>query len=276
MSKQATFGRVTSRPPIDREALQATAGASWTRIDVVDSTASTNLDLLADDDAPDRCVLVAEMQTAGRGRLDRTWTSPRGAGLTFSVLLRPAVPAATWGWLPLLAGVALHDAISAYVPVRLKWPNDLLDADGGKLAGILAQTAGAAVVIGIGLNVTTRRDELPVPTASSLALLNSDRRSDQNSDQRSDLDRTALLGEILTRIAARYESWSAAGGDAEAAGTVQAYRVACATIGSDVEVQTPGGELRGRAVAVDAGGRLVLKTGDQTHTVAAGDVTHVR
>ena len=264
MTKEATFGRVTSRPPIDREALHATVGASWARLEVVESTTSTNADLLGDAAAPDRSVLVAEVQTAGRGRLDRAWQSPARAGLTFSVLLRPAVPAATWGWLPLLAGVALHDAVGGHVPSSLKWPNDLLDAVGGKLAGILAQSTGDAVVVGIGLNVTTERDELPVPTASSLVLAGAA------------VDRTALLGEILARLAARYGEWSAAGGDAESSGIAAAYRAACSTIGADVEVQTPAGPLAGRALDVDSGGRLVLDVDGQRHTVAAGDVTHVR
>jgi BirA family biotin operon repressor/biotin-[acetyl-CoA-carboxylase] ligase len=255
---------VLSRPPIDREALHATVGSTWARVDVVESTESTNADLLADVQAPDRAVLVAEVQTAGRGRLDRTWQSPPGAGLTFSVLLRPAVPAAAWGWLPLLAGVAVHKAVAAHVACSVKWPNDLLDADGGKLAGILAQTAGDAVVVGIGVNVTTQRDELPVPTASSLALLGATP------------DRTALLAAILGEFATRYGAWSAAGGDASASGLAESYRAVCSTIGSEIEVQTPGPALRGTAVDVDESGRLVLEVAGERHTVAAGDVTHVR
>jgi BirA family biotin operon repressor/biotin-[acetyl-CoA-carboxylase] ligase len=258
---------VISRPPIDREALQATVERQWARVDVVDSTESTNADLLADARAPDRSVLVAEVQSAGRGRLDRSWSSPARAGLTFSVLLRPELPApaaSSLGWLPLLAGVAVHDALRPLLPVTLKWPNDVLDADGGKLAGILAQASGSAVVIGVGLNVWTQRDELPVPTASSLAL-----RGVQ-------IDRTELLGSILLHLAERYDAWLAAGGDAAVSGIATAYRIACGTLGAAVDVDTPAGHIAGLAVDVDPGGRLVLDTSGGRRTVAAGDVTHVR
>src|SRR5262249_5320177 len=145
----------------------------WARVEVVEEIASTNTDLLAASGAPDRSVLAAEHQTAGRGRFDRSWTSPPRAGLTFSVLLRPAVPAPLWGWLPLLAGLALRGALpaTAHVPTSLKWPNDLLATqDGRKLAGILVQTSGDAVVVGMGVNVDTTADELPDGAATSLAL----------------------------------------------------------------------------------------------------------
>ncbi len=161
------------RRALDLTRLRAALEARWARIEVVDETESTNADLLADPAAPDRAVRVAEHQRAGRGRFDRQWSSPPRAGLTFSVLLRPAVPIQHWGWLPLLAGVALHDAVFAAseIPTALKWPNDLLAAgDERKLAGILAQTSGDAVVVGIGLNVDTTAEELPVPSATSLAL----------------------------------------------------------------------------------------------------------
>src|SRR6476469_6292728 len=161
------------RAPVDTAALKAALGARWPRVEVVVEVDSTNAVLLADDTSPDRTLLAPEHQVAGRGRLDRTWTSHAGAGLTFSVLLRPEAPVDTWGWLPLLAGLAARDALvtATGVDVALKWPNDLLArASEKKLAGILAQTTGPAVVIGIGLNVSTTEDELPVETAGSLAL----------------------------------------------------------------------------------------------------------
>ena len=152
------------REPLDVQALQAALGERWPQIRVVAETGSTNTDLIADSAAPDRSLLAAEDQTAGRGRLERSWVTPPRAGLTFTVLLRPGAPLATWAWLPLLAGVAVHDAVGELTGVgtSLKWPNDLLADDERKLAGILAQTTGDAVAIGIGLNVSLRADEVPV------------------------------------------------------------------------------------------------------------------
>jgi len=257
------------RSAIDVQALRAELGSRWTQIEVVDETESTNTELLHWPDAADRSVLVAEYQRAGRGRLDRTWTSPPRAGLTFSAMLRPSAPMATWGWLPLLAGVALHEAVVAVtgVAASLKWPNDLLcGRSERKLAGILAQTSGDAVVIGIGLNVSTTADELPVETATSLAQCGA-----------TSLDRTRLLVAALSRLDARAAQWSDVGGDAEACGLGAAYRSACSTIGREVAVTTTAGaRLLGRAVAVDADGHLQLAVDGAVSAVAAGDVEHLR
>jgi BirA family biotin operon repressor/biotin-[acetyl-CoA-carboxylase] ligase len=256
------------RRALDLIRLRAALSARWARVDVVAETDSTNADLLADTAAPDRSVLAAEHQRAGRGRFDRGWASPPRAGLTFSALLRPGVPIQRWGWLPLLAGVALHDAVGEVtgLPVSVKWPNDLLAADGRKLAGVLAQTSGDAVVIGIGLNVDTTAAELPVETATSLALAGADQ-----------LDRTELLVAILSRLDARYAQWADFGGDAEACGLAAAYRAACATLGLQVRVAlADGGQLTGVAVEVDEIGRLLVRTDAGQQAVGAGDVEHVR
>lgn len=242
---------------------------SWSRVTVVAETGSTNADLLAAAERlPDRSVLVAERQTAGRGRLDRTWTATPGRTLTFSVLVHPAVPVAGWGWLPLLAGVALHEAVAEPgVEVGLKWPNDLLSVrDGRKLAGILAQATGEAAVIGIGLNVSQTAPELPVPTATSLALCGAE-----------DVDRAGLLVAILGRLDAWLRAWAEVGGDAAECGLAAAYRGACATIGRSVSVSVTGaGPVVGTAVDVDATGRLLVDTGSTVVALAAGDVAHVR
>jgi BirA family biotin operon repressor/biotin-[acetyl-CoA-carboxylase] ligase len=256
------------RDALDLDQLRAAAGSRWVRIEVVDETESTNADLLADSAAPDRSVLVAEHQVAGRGRFDRVWTSPPRAGLTFSMLLRPAVPMPHWGWLPLLAGVALHEAVDEVTGLRtaLKWPNDLLAPDGRKLAGILAQTSGEAVVLGIGLNVDATDTELPVGTATSLA----------GAGGR-DLDRTALLAAILNRLDARRTEWVNSGGDAVASGLRAAYERSCATLGRAVRVGLgTAGSIAGEAIAIDGTGRLVLRTPAGERTVGAGDVEHVR
>ena len=154
------------RKPLDAAGLRRAAVAPdglWREIEVVPSTGSTNADLLARAlrGEPEGVVLAAEEQTAGRGRMGRSWTSPRYAALTFSLLIRPDVPPARRGWLPLLTGVAVAAAVTTVtgVPAKLKWPNDVLAGE-AKLAGILAEAAGDAIVVGIGLNVSTEPAEL--------------------------------------------------------------------------------------------------------------------
>lgn len=256
------------RPPIEPDRLRAALGPAWSRIQVVAETASTNADLLADGAAPERSLLVAEHQVNGRGRLDRTWTSPPRAGLTFSVRLRPNVPTSSWGWLPLLAGIALREAVvdQTGLAVTLKWPNDLLAPDGRKLAGILAQTTGVAAVVGIGLNVDTAADELPVETATSLRLSGA-----------SGLDRTALLAAVLDRLDGWLAAWTGSGGDPLASGLLRAYEDACSTLGQEVRVSLgDGSTVVGVAVDVDVSGRLVVRTATGERAVGAGDVDHLR
>ncbi|MCL2782281.1 MAG: biotin--[acetyl-CoA-carboxylase] ligase, partial [Actinomycetia bacterium] len=231
---------------------------------------STNADLVAAAGATAAgTVLFAERQRAARGRLERGWVSPARAGLTFSALLRPRAPRTTWGWLTLLAGVATRDAVAAMtgLPAALKWPNDLLiGSDGRKAAGILAQVAGDAVVVGIGVNVTTTAAELALPGATSLAGAGAER-----------VDRTELAIRLLAALGERYRAWEAARGDAVAAGLAGAYRAHCATIGAPVRVvATVGGELVGLAIGVDDSGQLLVRADGRTRAIAAGDVYHVR
>lgn len=239
---------------------------------MLEEAASTNA-LLAErarDGEHEGAVLVAEHQTRGRGRLDRGWLTPARAALTFSVLLRPeGVPAARWPWLPLLAGVAATDAVRRCtgVPGMLKWPNDVLVGD-RKLAGILLERidtpAAPAVVLGLGLNVSTTRAELPVPHATSLLLEGAGR-----------LDRGTLLAALLAELRAGYLDWLGEKGD-PAGGLRTAYLSRCETVGRDVRVDVPDGrQIRGQAVGVDADGRLLVATDFGEVALGAGDVVHV-
>jgi BirA family biotin operon repressor/biotin-[acetyl-CoA-carboxylase] ligase len=261
----------------DRPALDATllspelVGASnlWRSLEVVDRIGSTNAALVAAaaEDAPEGTVLVAEHQDAGRGRLDRVWTSPPRAGLTVSLLVRPDVPAARRAWLSLLTGVALAEAVSEVAGVRasLKWPNDLLAPGGAKLAGILAETSGRAVVVGAGLNVSTRAEELP-ETGTSLALVAG-----------TPVDRAAVLLAYLRAFERRYLRWVGVLGDPVSSGLAQDYLAWCSTVGTTVTVTMPDGSaLHGVAEAVDWDGRLVVRTRGGVVELASGDVRHVR
>lgn len=249
-----------------RELLLAPHGA-YAALEVVGSTGSTNTDLAAAarQGAADRTVLVAEHQTAGRGRGSRAWSQPPGVGLSFSVLLRPGgVPAARLGWVPLLAGVALATAVraTAGVEAKLKWPNDLL-VNGRKCAGILAEAHNGALVVGIGLNVTQRPDELPAGVeATSLAM-----------EGATCLARVALLVAVLQALDQHERRWRSHSGDPQASGLYAAYTESCATIGERVEVSLPAGTtIAGIASGIDADGRLLVAG----TAVSAGDVIHVR
>ncbi|TDU06253.1 BirA family biotin operon repressor/biotin-[acetyl-CoA-carboxylase] ligase [Streptomyces sp. 846.5] len=277
-SRRASPWSDLDRPPLRGAALERAVlrpGGLWTSLRVVAETGSTNSDLAAEAarGAAAGAVLVAEEQTAGRGRLERRWSAPARSGVFLSMLLRPdGVSKQRWGWLPLLVGVAAASAVSqvAGVEVRLKWPNDLLVDVGGeerKLGGILAELAGDAVVVGIGLNVSLREDELPVPGAGSLVLAGA-----------TVTDRETLLRALLRTFDELYADWAGAAGDPEASGLRAAYAAQCATLGRSVRVELPGGrELLGEAVAVDGDGRLVVRDGaGEEHAVGAGDVLHVR
>jgi BirA family biotin operon repressor/biotin-[acetyl-CoA-carboxylase] ligase len=267
------------RAGLDPAALRAAVirpGGLWRSVEVTPVTGSTNADLLARaaGGEPEGAVLVAEQQNAGRGRLSRAWVSPPRAALTFSVLLRPTlVPRARLGWLPLLAGVAVATAVRdvAEVDAQLKWPNDVL-AGPGKLAGILAEAAGDAVVVGIGVNVSTESAEFPPPgpgalPATSLLM--------QGSPS---LDRERLLAGILAGLERSYLTWSQFLGDPERSGLRAEYTRLCATLGRRVRFELPGGRaLDGLAAGVDADGRLLVSVPPEADLpVAAGDIVHLR
>ena len=253
----------------------------WREVRAVAETGSSNADLLAaaGAGAAEGTVLVAEAQTAGRGRLGRRWASPPRAGLTFSVLLRPdGVPGALLGWLPLLAGVAAAASVRAVTAVdaTLKWPNDVLVGE-RKLGGILAERTGTAVVVGIGINVWQAQADLPADAAvTSLALAAGV--TGQAGAGGPGL-RERLLASLLDELGRRYESWrgQASPGDADACGLRQEYVRRCATLGREVTVTMPGTEpVTGTATGVDQAGRLEVRTAGGLVAVTAGDVVHVR
>ena len=266
------------------------AAAVSPRLQVVDSVDSTNAKLLRDaaadpDGHPHLAVVVTDDQRAGRGRLDRVWAAPAGTALAISVLLRvAAVEVADRGWIPLVAGSAMRQAIAAQLPgraVTLKWPNDVLvgEKDGGparKISGILAEVLPSdpmAVVVGAGVNTTMETVDLPVPTATSFA------------DQGVDVDEDRLLADYLEALRDGIAAL-AVGGHAAVADEIAEH---CSTLGEEVSVSLPvpaseagepGGDvdatLRGVAVRLDASGRLVVESAGVETVVNAGDVVHVR
>lgn len=257
------------RPTLDSAVLRdaiACGHLPWRRLDVVTETTSTNADLLArahGGEDIDGAVLIAEHQTAGRGRNGRTWSDAPRSQLSLSVGVSAAgVPVEAWGWLPLATGLAVVDAVVAVTGVRagLKWPNDVLAGD-GKLAGILAEVAAPAIVVGIGLNVTLRADEVGESLARSLTDLGVDKP-----------DRTAVAVALLHSLGERVVSWRA--GDRR---LMADYRAASTTVGRQVRAELPGGRaVVGLARSVDDQGRLCIEANGGIVAVSAGDVSHLR
>ncbi len=249
-----------------------TAGWSGPMPTVLDTTESTNNDVarLAGAGAEEGSCIVAEHQSQGRGRQARDWVSPPHAGLWMSVLVRPkGMPTDSWTWLPLLAGLAARDAVSAVaqVPAQVKWPNDLVVIpDHGKhmgkpfkLAGILSEAIDEnTVVLGIGINVSLTKDELPIPTGTSITL------------EKGVVNREVLMAQVLVNLHHRLEQWRNKDHH-----LVSDYRAACATIGRNIEATLPGDEvIKGIAAQVDDDGHLVIEVGSDTVIITAGDVIH--
>lgn len=260
-------GPVPTHLPLDTDRLGTLlAGTRWT-VEVSQADPSTNATAAerARADESEGLVLVTEHQTAGRGRLDRTWITPPRSALTMSVLLRPQGSMERWPWLSLLTGYAVRAGLRATgVRADLKWPNDVLVGD-RKIAGILLERvetpSGPAAIAGMGLNTGLTAEELPVATATSVLV-----------ETGSNPDRTALLVAVLEAMGEQYDRWT---NDRDALRAD--YERACTTVGRQVRVDLPqGGVLTGTADGIDAGGRLLVQGVDGIVPLGAGDVVHVR
>jgi len=234
-----------------------------------DRVASTNDVARARLDAAgaDGLVIVAEEQTAGRGRRGRAWISPPGSNLYLSVALRPRIAAADAWQLGIAASLAAVAACADVTPLELKWPNDLVASDGRKVGGLLVETIAEGdrmrgAVIGIGINANWRRRAMPPEirdTATSLADLTG-----------ADTDREALLLRLVDALATEIEAIEAG------VSPLPRYRARCATLGTDVQVATADGIVSGRATGVDATGSLVVETDADIRVLATGEVLAVR
>ena len=253
-------------------------GGSWRSVTVFSEIASTNTVgvALASAGCPTGVVLVTDLQTAGRGRLDRDWEAPAGTSAMFSVVLIPDGPEHEWGVLPLLAGVAVCEALEFVTGIRasLKWPNDLVIRDedapsgrGGKVGGILAERDAetGAIVLGVGINVDLAEPDLPVPGATSLTLAGASRPR-----------RAKLIGRALSRIEHWFTAWEAVGTDAASLDRLlDSYRERCVSIDAPLSVARPGAEdLVGTGVGISPNGALLVDTGGSQVAVVVGDVTH--
>jgi BirA family transcriptional regulator, biotin operon repressor / biotin---[acetyl-CoA-carboxylase] ligase len=253
-------------------------GGSWRSVTVFPTIASTNTVgmALAGAGCPTGVTLVTDLQTAGRGRLDRLWVAPAGTSAMFSVVLNPGRGEHELGVLPLLAGVAVAESLEFVtgIPIRLKWPNDLFILDqeapsgrGGKVGGLLAErdASSGAVVLGVGINVDLGADDLPIPAATSLTLAGVPRPR-----------RAKVIGRAIARIESWFTAWDAVATDPQALDRLLAsYRDRCISIGAELTVAGPGGErMRGRGAGIGPRGELLVDTGDRTVPVVVGDVVH--
>ena len=273
---------------LDLERIRTALADDFTTIDFVEKTGSTNTDLMQATNVADGTVLLADEQLSGKGRLGRTWTAPAGSQVILSVLLLPE-SLEHLGTLPLAAGLAVTDSIEGTV---LKWPNDV-HIDGNKLCGILAEAGpvgqafkaapkteltkvevgkaevnkaevnkavgGAApsarVVVGMGINVTLTREELPIEKATSLAL------------EGRDTDRTELAITVLKNLRRRIVQW-----ENQEPQLLRDYRAVCSSLGQEVRLETPSGDVTGHVDEIGEDGRIMV-AGEY---YSAGDVTHLR
>jgi BirA family biotin operon repressor/biotin-[acetyl-CoA-carboxylase] ligase len=267
---------IGGRDPIDGSWLTAELvrpGSLWRRIQVVEQTGSTNSDLAAkarSGEALSGSVLVTGYQSSGRGRQGRQWTAPPGTSVAMSLLVAPHdVAPERWSWLSLLAGLAVVEGLQriAELTAALKWPNDVLVGD-RKLCGILAERVetpqGPACIVGIGINVGLAAEQLPVPTATSLALLVGDAAPSSSR----------VVAAVLGAFELIFTEWERHDDDSAFAA---AYVSRSATIGRQVRVELTGGRVvEGHAEAIDAAGRLLVRTASGRELFSAGDVTHLR
>jgi BirA family biotin operon repressor/biotin-[acetyl-CoA-carboxylase] ligase len=252
------------------------------RLDYVASTGSTNTDLVAvAGEREDLSVLVAGHQSAGRGRsIGRQWASPEGSSLAISVLLRPSASAlktSSLGWLPLLAGLAMARAVGHFIPanqVVVKWPNDVL-VNEHKISGILSELLPdlSGVVIGAGINIRQGKDDLPIETATSLAI------EQGKQDAKPELSDDGVLAAYLGELRALYLHFVESGGDPDASGLRAEVAETCGSIGRRVRAIMPGDqEVTGVGVGLDETGRLLIQPDGsrELFAVSAGDIVHLR
>ena len=246
------------RAPLDQAEISRLITRYW-RVKVVELTSTTQGDLaqlVRDGKAKVGDVIVAEYQSAGRGRLDRSFEAAQGTALLFSFYIKPQRNRDDWGWIPLIAGYSVAQSLHAFHAV-VKWPNDIL-IKGKKVSGLIAEVVGDGVVIGIGVNVGMEENQLPVDTATSLLVEGGE-----------DITRDELICEILEEFEEHFLQWD------QGIDEVQPlYKQLSATIGTEVRVEYPGGASQhGIAEGISDTGALILNDG--TH-VQSADVIHLR
>ncbi len=253
---------------MQRSSFELTAKRLGYEVRFLQDTESTNrdVDVAAQAGTPEGLLIMADSQTAGRGRMTRAWFSPSGMNLYFSLLLRPDVEIASVPSLPLVVGLAVAEAIGACVPTllpKIKWPNDIL-VNGKKISGILCelhtkQDTIDYIVVGIGINVNLPAEQIPVELkdrATSILIENGE-----------PLKREQLLAEILNRLEPLYDHWRAFGFQS----LVQNINALDALSGLFIRMDHAGSHLEGIAMGIQADGSLLLKTAQGPTSIYSGE-----
>ena len=242
---------------LSADAIAGALASSYWRVSVVDEIDSTQ-NYLRTNNPKSGDVITAEYQSAGRGRLDRKFDAEKSSALLFSFYLEPEVKVEILGYLTLLVGASVTSTINKITKTnnfKCKWPNDILFGD-LKVAGLLAEKTESGVIVGVGINVSTAKDELPVSHATSVFLATN-----------ALINRNTLLAQILNNLEQDLLSWQG-GKD-----LTSKYRELSATIGKQVRVEMPdGSQIEGAAVDIDETGSLRLDNGE---LVTVGDVIHL-
>ena len=254
------------RAPLNQEQIISLLGDSYWRVSLFESIPSTQIklvELLKAEKIPAGTVLIADHQSAGRGRLTRTFETPPQVAVLLSTVLYPIRNTADQGWIPLIVGEAAVNAISKYCGLapQLKWPNDLLIGE-LKVGGIIAEQFEDCVVVGIGINVLQEINELPVPTATSLNL---------ESGEKVIKNREDLIAYLLKEIRSEFDAWNLAKDNVE---ILKKYSKISATLGKQIKLDFQNGESKeSTAIGFAENGGLLISSGG---TIVSADLTHLR
>jgi BirA family biotin operon repressor/biotin-[acetyl-CoA-carboxylase] ligase len=256
-------GNEMHRAALRESELHAELSPYW-RVSVVDVTGSTQVDLAESihaNTAVDGDVLVANYQSAGKGRLDREFIAPPSSALLFSFFKSVERPREEWNFIALLTALSITEALAdldSSGDLRIKWPNDILINE-KKIAGLLCQADSNGVIVGVGLNVCMQEDELPVATATSLYL-----------EKFSEVDRNVILKKILRVFEEKFQMWSKQG----SAPFITQFEALCSSLNRDIEIIWPTGESKTAvATGISLLGELILSDGV---LVNSADVLHLR
>jgi len=259
-----------NRAPLDAQLLKQELllrQCLWQNAVIKDEVKSTN-DIareLVTSNIEEGTFVLANFQTNGRGRQNRSWEAPKNSSIFISIVLKPNSEK-NLGWIPLLVGLALHKALEAETrkDIKIKWPNDLVLVENSqefKFTGILVERIKNQVIVGVGINFDQEKEELPVSNATSLKQI-----------LQSSMTKESVIAAFLTELSARWleenntSKWPTPS-------LVRDYKTNCITLNKKIAAQLPGGEvINAQVVDISQTGELVVKTDDGTRSLSSADI----